>query len=139
MHESDIYPIPKAVGDLDAALPAGTGDETYLRLLREHLPQVVDRARPDIVFFQAGCDVLASDPLAGLQMSDEGVVQRDAAVIDECVRRSIPVVMTLGGGYSRRAWEVQYESIRRTLRLHGGRAAQGGEASTEDDGIRPAP
>ena len=32
----------------------------------------------------------------------------------------VPIVMTLGGGYSRGAWAVQYASIRRTLETHGG-------------------
>ena len=118
MHEGDIYPIPKAAGDLDIELPAGTGDQAYLAALREALPGVLDRARPDIVFIQAGCDTLARDPLANLTMTPDGVVRRDAVVIDACVARGIPVVMTLGGGYSPGAWEAQYRSIARTLDRH---------------------
>jgi hypothetical protein len=49
-----------------------------------------------------------------------GVELRDAMVIDACVRRGVPVVMTLGGGYSKQAWEVQYASVMRTLERHGG-------------------
>ena len=52
-------------------------------------------------------------------MTQEGIVKRDAMVIDECVKRNIPVVMVLGGGYSKRAWEVQYASIERTLKKYG--------------------
>ena len=119
MHEGDIYPVPKATSDLDVELAAGTGDKEYLALLKKHLPDVLDRSRPDIVFLQAGCDTLKGDPLANLAMTQEGIVRRDAMVIDECVRREMPVIMVLGGGYSRQAWKVQYESVRRTIEKHG--------------------
>jgi histone deacetylase 11 len=119
MHQREIYPIPKAVSDLDVELPAGTGDEAYLRLLEAHLPAAIDRARPDLVLLQAGCDALAGDPLAGLTMTPEGIVRRDAVVIDQCARRGIPVAMTLGGGYGPTSWEAQYASIRRTLLTYG--------------------
>ncbi len=121
MHQREIYPIPKETSDLDVELSAGTGDEEYLRILRKHLPRVLTHPRPDIVLLQGGCDTLDGDPLAGLKMTPEGIVERDAVVIDECVRRQIPVVMTLGGGYSHRAWFAQYMSIRRTIRRYGGR------------------
>ena len=119
MHQGDIYPIPKARSDLDVELPAGTGDEEYLAILRRRLPAVLRRADPDIVFLQAGCDVLANDPLANLSMTPAGVVRRDAMVIDACVERGTPVVMVLGGGYSPDAWVAQYLSVRRTIERYG--------------------
>jgi len=124
MHERGIYPVPKEFSDLDVELSAGTGDAEYLKLLQKHLPRAIDIAQPDIVFLQAGCDTLAGDPLAHLAMTEDGIVRRDAMVIDECVRRGIPVVMTLGGGYSKNAWHVQYGSIRRTIEKYG--LAEGG-------------
>ena len=119
MHERDIYPIPKETSDLDVELHAGTGDEEFLRVLGTHLPRAIDASRPDIVFLQAGCDTLAGDPLANLRMTQDGIVRRDATVVDECVRRGIPVAVTLGGGYSEQAWAVQFASIRRTISTYG--------------------
>ena len=119
IHEDDIYPIPKARSDLDVELPAGTTDEQYLAALRAHLPGAIDSARPDVVFLQAGCDTLAGDPLARMRMTPEGIAARDGEVIDACVRRGIPVVMVLGGGYSPQAWEAQYLSVARTVRTYG--------------------
>ena len=130
MHEGDIYPVPKETSDLDVELPAGMGDEAYLRILAGHLPRLLERARPDVVILQAGCDTLAGDPLARLAMTPGGIVRRDAMVIDACVRRGVPVVMTLGGGYSAGAWRAQYASVVRTLVRHGGvlaRAAPAGK------------
>lgn len=119
MHQGNIYPIPKERSDLDVELPGGTGDEEYLALLAKHLPRVIASARPDIVFLQAGVDTLAGDPLASLTMTNDGIVRRDAMVIDRCVAEGIPVAMCLGGGYSEGAWEAQYRSIARTILQHG--------------------
>ena len=119
MHQEHIYPIPKAKSDFDIELPSGTDDQAYLCILTQHLPGLIQRARPDIVFLQAGCDTLAGDPLATLAMTKDGIIKRDAIVLDHCVRRGIPVVMVLGGGYSQQAWAVQYASIRHTIEKYG--------------------
>jgi len=118
MHQGNIYPIPKERGDRDVELRAGAGDRAYLDTLRQALPEVIRESRPDLVILQAGCDTLKGDPLANLAMTHEGIVTRDAYVIDACVAAGIPVVMTLGGGYSPDAWKAQYASIRRTLETY---------------------
>lgn len=119
IHQRDIYPIPKETSDWDIELDSGTTDEAYLKVLRAALPEVLARAKPDIVFLQAGCDTLADDPLASLAMTQSGIVRRDAVVIDTCVAQEIPVVMTLGGGYQPQAWKTQYASIARTIDKYG--------------------
>lgn len=118
MHQGNIYPIPKERGDRDVELRAGAGDRTYLDTLRQALPDVIRQSQPDLVILQAGCDPLRDDPLAGLAMTHEGIVTRDAYVIDTCAAAGIPVVMTLGGGYSPDAWKAQHASIRRTLETY---------------------
>lgn len=115
MHQRDIYPVPKALSDLDVELDAGTGDSEYLSLLSEHLPETFKLSDPEIVFFLAGCDVLADNPLAGLSLTERGVVERDWTVIDSCIRKNLPVVMTLAGGYSKDSWRVQHHSLRNIL------------------------
>ncbi len=112
LHEGDIYPIPKEKNDIDVPLPAGTGDEEYLEVLKKHLPTAFDEAKPDIVFLQAGVDGLAGDPLAHFELTADGIRKRDALIFDEAQRRGVPIVMVLGGGYSAQAWRVQFESIR---------------------------
>ena len=119
MHQRDIYPIPKETSDWDIELASGTTDQAYLRLLQEALPDLLARANPDIVFLQAGCDTMSDDPLAGLAMTQSGIVSRDALVIDACVAQGIPVVMTLGGGYHAQAWQTQYTSIARIIDTYG--------------------
>lgn len=119
MHQRDIYPNPKEKGDLDVSLESGTDDAAFLKILGENLPKAFAAARADIVFLVAGCDTLAGDPLASLAMTVEGIVRRDAMVIDAAVRRGVPVVMTLSGGYSKDAARAQYESVANLIRTYG--------------------
>ena len=119
MHQGNIYPIPKEQSDLDIQLNPGTNDEQYIRILKEHLPAIFNQVRPQIVFYVAGCDTSAEDPLASLEMTARGINCRDLLVIDHCASNSVPVAMTLGGGYSPHAWEIQYETIRRIIEKYG--------------------
>ena len=120
IHQGDIYPLPKEESDLDVEVDAGTGDKEYIALLSKHLDPVIEKAKPDIVFYVAGCDTLEGDPLANLQMTPAGIVKRDTMVIEACAKRNIPVVMTLSGGYSKNAWGAQYLSIAHLIREHSG-------------------
>lgn len=115
MHQGDIYPIPKENSDHDVELPAGMGDAAYNDLLQRELAKVLDKANADICFIVGGCDTLAGDPLASLEMTHEGIVQRDQIIVDACVERNIPVVLTLSGGYSEGAWRSQYLSIKNLI------------------------
>ena len=119
MHQGDIYPIPKEVSDLDVELNAGDGDEQFIATLEKHLDAVFDQSQADICFVVGGCDPLAGDPLASLEMTHEGIKTRDAIIVENCVKRKIPVVLTLSGGYSQDAWRAQYLSVRNLIETYG--------------------
>ena len=118
MHQGNIYPIPKEVGDLDVELSGGMQDEEYLEILAEHLPKILDGSQADICFIVGGCDPLDGDPLAGLKMTADGIVKRDHAIVEACAKRNLPVVLTLSGGYSPDAWKSQYMSIKNLIEVY---------------------
>jgi histone deacetylase 11 len=118
MHQQGIYPMPKEKGDLDVELRAGMNDVQYMQVLNKHLSNVLDDSKADICFIVGGCDTLKGDPLASLQMTKSGIVKRDHAIIEACVKRKIPVVLTLSGGYSPKAWESQYLSIKNLVETY---------------------
>ena len=118
MHQGNIYPIPKETGDLDVELSSGMEDEQYLEILAEHLPKILDDSQADICFIVGGCDPLDGDPLASLKMTAEGIVKRDHAIVQACVERNLPVVLTLSGGYSPAAWKSQYLSIKNLIEVY---------------------
>jgi acetoin utilization deacetylase AcuC-like enzyme len=94
------FPFRKQQSRIDVALPEGTGDEEYLGVLGEALPRVFE-SRPEIVFFQAGVDVLASDALGKLHLTPDGVKRRDQLVISTVKQAALPLVIAIGGGYSK--------------------------------------
>ena len=92
------YPVRRAVSDLDIELPDGTTDAPYLERLADALPGLVERVRPDLVFYIAGVDPHADDRLGRLSLSDEGLAARDAYVLATCLPHA-PLVGVIGGGY----------------------------------------
>lgn len=106
MHGKDNYPLKKEVSDWDIALPTGTTDEAYLTLLQPALPELIRQQRPHMVFYQAGVDILATDRLGKLALTKAGCKQRDELVFQTCFQHNIPVVFTMGGGYSERIADI---------------------------------
>ena len=100
IHQMDIYPAEKSMSTLDVGLWSGDGDDAYLSELRKHVPRLYRKFKPDIVFYVAGADPLAGDKLGGLELTKEGVLARDALVLEGARRLDIPVAVVLAGGYS---------------------------------------
>ncbi|MDP5081027.1 MAG: histone deacetylase [Winogradskyella sp.] len=100
MHGKNNYPFKKELSDLDIALENNTNDSTYLSLLKNTLPKLIDEQQPDFIYYLCGVDVIASDKLGKLGMSVEGCKERDRFVLEYCKSNKIPVMCSMGGGYS---------------------------------------
>lgn len=114
MYNAYIYPLDeeaKAGMALGVELEPGTGDEVYLARLKQALTTAFSRFNPDIIFYNAGTDVLQKDPLGFLNLSPDGVIQRDERVFREALTRRIPIVMLLSGGYQKNNYEIVGRSI----------------------------
>jgi acetoin utilization deacetylase AcuC-like enzyme len=116
MHGGNNYPLHKEQSDLDVPLPDGITDREYLGKLRELLPALLDQVEPDFVFFQSGVDVLRTDKLGKLGLTLAGCKERDRLVLEACRRNKIPVVASMGGGYSERLSDI-VEAHANTFRL----------------------
>ena len=100
LHGANNYPMIKECSDLDIGLPDFTDDAHYLAVLDSSLNRVFEEFAPDLIFYQSGVDVLASDKLGRLSLTREGCRQRDHRVIALAQRNKIPIVICMGGGYS---------------------------------------
>lgn len=100
MHGRHNYPFHKETSDWDIPLEDGTDDDTYLSLLQEALPTLLQRADPQLVFYLSGVDILASDQFGKLRVSPAGCRRRDELVFTALRSRDIPCVTAMGGGYS---------------------------------------
>ncbi|MFY0599638.1 MAG: histone deacetylase [Cyclobacteriaceae bacterium] len=110
MHGEKNYPMKKEESDLDIPLRDGIKDAEYLLLLEQHLEGVLEQFEPDFIFFQSGVDVLETDKLGRLSLTIDGCRQRDEIVISVAQRERIPLVASMGGGYS--------EEIKQILEAH---------------------
>jgi acetoin utilization deacetylase AcuC-like enzyme len=96
----------QAVAATAIELGADVDDDAYLATLRAHLPPAFAAARPELVYYLAGCDPAADDAIGNWKISAAGMLRRDRLVIDLARRRErpVPVVIVLAGGYGREAW-----------------------------------
>jgi acetoin utilization deacetylase AcuC-like enzyme len=100
MHGTNNYPLVKEQSDLDIGLPDFADDHFYLRTLDSNLKNLVDRVEPDFMFYQCGVDILATDKLGRLSVTRAGCKQRDKLVLEVAHCNKIPLVASMGGGYS---------------------------------------
>ncbi|MBP5984508.1 MAG: histone deacetylase [Fluviicola sp.] len=100
MHGQSNYPLQKEQSDLDVGLQDYCDDETYLQLLSDKLVDMQHQFQPDFIFYQCGVDVLASDKLGKLGLTLAGCAKRDALVFAFANQLTVPIVCTMGGGYS---------------------------------------
>jgi acetoin utilization deacetylase AcuC-like enzyme len=100
IHGANNYPLFKARSTLDIELPDKTSDATYLDVLVTHLPMVFGHG-PDIIFYLAGADPYSGDKLGRLDLSIEGLKQRDGVVLQESFAHEVPLVTVMSGGYGK--------------------------------------
>jgi len=87
------------------AVELGVVDDASVRTaLATSLPPLLDRLRPALAFYLAGCDPAADDALGDGRMTAAGILERDLTVARELSRRRIPMVVLFAGGYGEDAW-----------------------------------
>lgn len=100
MHGAHNYPFHKEESDLDIPLADGTNTATYLQILNNLFPEIIEHQKPDIIFYLSGVDILDTDKFGKLKVTMEGCKQRDEYVFKTCKQHQIPVAAAMGGGYS---------------------------------------
>ncbi|MEL7232430.1 MAG: histone deacetylase, partial [Pseudomonadota bacterium] len=101
LHCQDNWPRTKPPSDLDIGLPKGTTDDEYLTAAASALTQTLDRAKPDLLFYNAGVDPHTEDRLGLLDISDSGLKAREHLIADTCREKGLPLSTSLGGGYQK--------------------------------------
>lgn len=122
MHGATNYPFRKTTSDLDIGLPDETNDETYLKILQETLPVLLEKEKPTMAFYLAGADVLATDRYGKLSLTLQGCAERDRIVFEKLKERNIPCEVSMGGGYSedvRIITEAHCNTYRTALKVFG--------------------
>lgn len=105
MHGKNNYPLHKEQSDRDVLVDDGVGDDEYLSILESELARLKE-FNADFVFYQCGVDVLATDKLGKLSLTKAGVKERDRLLFQFVKEIGVPVVSTMGGGYSERISDI---------------------------------
>ena len=116
IHGKSNYPFIKEQSDLDIALENNTKDDEYLSVLKEILPKIINQEKPDFIYYLCGVDVLETDKLGKLSMTTNGCKERDRFVLQTCFDKNIPVMCSMGGGYSKDV-NIVVEAHANTFRL----------------------
>ncbi|HEY2028746.1 MAG TPA: histone deacetylase [Myxococcales bacterium] len=91
---------PGAGFTVNAPLPAGSTNDDYAAVFAEALLPIADAYQPELVLVSAGFDAHKDDPLASMQLDDDGFAMLCGAVKavadKHCQGR---MVLTLEGGY----------------------------------------
>lgn len=115
-HGKNNYPFRKERSDLDIEFDDDTDDDFYLKKLKKHLPEVIEKFEPNFIFYLSGVDVLSNDKLGRLGLSLRGCKERDRFVLDICKKNKIPLQISMGGGYSSNLKDI-IEAHSNTFRL----------------------
>jgi acetoin utilization deacetylase AcuC-like enzyme len=100
IHEEQNYPMVKPPSDRDVGLDSGTDGGPYLDALRQYVPEILDRHRPELLAYVAGADPYEEDQLGRLRLTRADLRERDRIVFGACRARGIPFVAFLAGGYA---------------------------------------
>jgi acetoin utilization deacetylase AcuC-like enzyme len=100
IHQYNNYPAEKPPSNMDIHLADRTGNEEYLDKLSHGLRLAFSAFHPDLVVYVAGADPYCEDQLGGLDLTMEGLRQRDQLVIESALEKGAAVAVVLAGGYA---------------------------------------
>ncbi|KAG6459744.1 histone deacetylase 11 [Manduca sexta] len=114
MYNRNIYPKDREAKQAirrKVELGNKVEDLEYMLKLRQNLKAALKEFKPDILVYNAGTDVLDSDPLGHMRISEIGIIKRDEFVFEICKEQHIPIVMLTSGGYLRKTARIIADSI----------------------------
>ncbi|ESP94759.1 MULTISPECIES: histone deacetylase [Pseudoalteromonas] len=101
IHCDKNFPFRKQQSDLDIGLDPNVSDREYLSIVQATITDLIEQLNPDLVLYDAGVDVWQEDTLGKLDISWQGLEQRDHIVLTTCQRKGVPVATVIGGGYDK--------------------------------------
>jgi len=125
LHEWPLYPGTGPASDagsgegvgytVNLPIAAGAGDALYLSML-EHVVAPLARAyEPQLVLISAGFDAHRDDPLADLELTEDGFAAMAGSVRRLAAELEAPVGAVLEGGYDLRALAASTAATMRVL------------------------
>ncbi len=125
LHEWPLYPGTGAASDIGSGdgtgftvnLPvaAGTGDAVYASLLEHVIGPLALAYRPQLVLISAGFDAHRDDPLAGVELTEDGFAALAGSLRRLAAELQAPIGAVLEGGYDLHALAASTAATLRVL------------------------
>ena len=106
IHCRENFPARKQSSHYDVELKKGAQDEDYLQTVEQTLQYLIRLHQPDLILYDAGVDIHNNDDLGHLQITNNGIYQRDYRVLSQAKAAKIPIAAVIGGGYSKDTLEL---------------------------------
>jgi acetoin utilization deacetylase AcuC-like enzyme len=96
---------------LNYPMLAGSGDDAYIEVFRDVLRPEIDRVQPEVILISAGFDAHRDDPLAGMDLTENGYAAL-TSILREAADRHCGgrIISLLEGGYDLRALSASAEA-----------------------------
>ena len=101
IHCEKNFPTRKQQSDWDIGLGKHLNDDEYFEQVRTTLTTAINSFKPDFIIYDAGVDIHQDDDLGLLNITTDGIYQRDKFVFETVKQLDIPVMAVIGGGYQR--------------------------------------
>ena len=99
--EVDGERAPDTANCRSVPVPGGANGAAYLAILEQELGPAIERARPEVILYQAGADPYREDPYSPLDLGLEDLWERDRRVFRAAQAAGVPIAWVLAGGYTR--------------------------------------
>ncbi len=105
---------------INIPLPAGCGDEEYLRVFKDVVIPCADRYEPEWILVSAGFDPHRRDPLGGMEVTERGFAIMASSLLDAASKHaSDKIAFLLEGGYDLMALKRSVSSVLEKCAGHG--------------------
>ncbi len=98
-HCDKNFPARKPTSDMDVPFPREIGDDEFLSSFQQVVEMALNIHQPDLIIYDAGVDIHTDDELGYLQVTTEGIYQRDRFMFSYAKNAGIPIASVVGGGY----------------------------------------
>lgn len=101
IHCEKNFPTRKQQSDWDLGLDKHLSDDGFIEQMSNAFLTAVTSFKPDFIIYDAGVDIHIDDDLGLLDVTTEGIYQRDSFVFKQAKALNIPIMAVIGGGYQR--------------------------------------
>ena len=104
VHNKANFPFTKQQSDIDIELEDGLEDNQYLDQIQDLMDHLLQNKHKngypiDLIIYNAGVDIHQNDRLGRLNITDQGLIDREQLVFNMCLNYDIPIACVVGGGY----------------------------------------